>query len=134
MNIYKILKLSKRIRNSHINLAGIFVFHVFRRRYLGIFLDPVLACDLRCQICHFSEGAYRKNLSKKMLDVQQIEKRSKAFFYRALKLQIGCAAEPTVYKGLATIIKFGKDFFKVFRHIDIDSLQMRPIVSRENTS
>jgi molybdenum cofactor biosynthesis enzyme MoaA len=223
MNIYKILKLSKRIHNPYINLAGIFAFHVLRRRYLGVFLDPALACNLRCQMCHFSDDGYRKALTRKILNMEQIEKISNGFFHRALKLQIGCAAEPTVYKDLASIIKLGKqkqipyislttnanllnpelledylhagldeitislhgvykqtyeklmananyekfhsalkiiseakkthnlklrinytmnadnidelkDFFQVFGHIDIDSLQMRPIVKQGNTA
>lgn len=109
MNAYSILKFSRKIKNPRINLSGIFAFHILKKRYLGIFIDPVLACNLQCQMCYFSDENYRKNRSKDIINIEKLEKISNAFFHRALKLQIGCAAEPTVYKNLPLIIKLGKE-------------------------
>ena len=33
--------------------------YVCRKRYLGLFLDPVQACNLRCRMCYFSTPAAR---------------------------------------------------------------------------
>jgi len=45
---------------------------------------------------------------KGIMDEQRLTQVEKALFHRALKLQIGCGAEPTLYQNLADIIKKGK--------------------------
>lgn len=83
--------------------------HVLGRRYIGIFFDPVLACNLRCKMCYFSDAEKRKNY-KGVFAFNETEKIAKALFHRALKLQIGCGAEPTLYKELIQTIALGKQY------------------------
>lgn len=68
MNVYKLLKLS-RLRNvpGWVKLLGLWGMYVGRRRCIGIFLDPVLACNLRCRMCLFSTEEHRRRM-KGMLD------------------------------------------------------------------
>ena len=97
MNIYRTIKLLNGIKSPHIKLLGIYLLHIFGKRYLGIFIDPVLACNLRCKMCYFSDEEKRKTLKGKMshADIYRI---ANAMFHRALKVQIGCGAEPTLDK------------------------------------
>ena len=83
------------------------MFHVLGKRYIGIFLDPVLACNLRCKMCYFSDEEKRKAY-KGMLKPEDMELIADKLFHRALKLQIGCGAEPTVYKDWIRIVELGK--------------------------
>ena len=106
-NIYQKLRFFSRLKNPRIKLAGIEFLHLTGKRYLGIFLDPVLACNFRCKMCYFSDPEIRKTYTGKM-DHNQLNKVAKALFHRALKLQIGCGAEPTLYKELAHIVRLGR--------------------------
>jgi molybdenum cofactor biosynthesis enzyme MoaA len=83
--------------------------HTLGKRYIGIFLDPVLACNFRCRICYFSDEEKRKNY-RGIFRFEEIELIAKALFGRALKLQIGCGAEPTLHKDLIKIIVLGKQY------------------------
>ncbi|MCC8142763.1 MAG: radical SAM protein [Tannerellaceae bacterium] len=73
------------------------------------FSGPVLACNLRCKMCYFSDEEERKKYRGilQLADIQQI---AKGLFHRAIKLQIGCGAEPTLHKDLAAIIGLGKEY------------------------
>lgn len=90
-------------------LFGLWVLHVLGKRYVGIFFDPVLACNLRCRMCYFSDVAKRKSY-RGVLEYVEIEGIAAALFHRALKLQIGCGAEPTVHNDLVKIIALGKKY------------------------
>lgn len=108
MNIYKALKLvTGKKMPAWIKLLGLWGMHVTRRRMIGIFLDPVMSCNLRCRMCYFSDPGKRKEMHGIMTD-ERLGKIEKALFHRALKLQIGCGAEPTLSKKLPDIISSGK--------------------------
>ena len=109
MNVYRLLKINRLIKSSRIKLAGILALHHLRKRYYGIFLDPVLACNLRCRMCYFSDDEKRKTMQGK-LSGYQITKIAKKFFPYALKLQIGCGAEPTLYNDITHIISLAKQY------------------------
>lgn len=107
MNIYKLLQLNRKIKNHRIKFLGLFLLHKFNKRYLAVNLDPVMACNLRCKMCYFTDTDYVKTL-KGQFKEEDLERVANAIFYRALKLQIGCGTEPTLYKNLARIVELGK--------------------------
>lgn len=109
MNIYNILKWYRRIQNPRLKLLGILLLHITKRRYLSIAMDPSLACNLRCRMCYFSNPDSTRWLHGVFSeeDIQQI---AKAVFHRGLRLQIGCGAEPTTYKGLSMLVKTAHDY------------------------
>jgi len=74
-----------------------------------LFFDPVLACNFRCKMCYFSDDEFRKGY-KGISNYEEIEAIAKALFHRALKLQLGCGAEPTLHKDLTKIIALGKEY------------------------
>ena len=108
-NIYNILRLGTQIRSRRLKLLGLWLFHVLGKRYIGIFIDPVLACNFRCKMCYFSDEEKRKSL-RGTLRYEEIEAIAGSLFHRALKLQVGCGAEPTLHKGLVQIIALGKRY------------------------
>lgn len=109
MNIYSILRAvtSKKIP-APIKLLGLAVMHIIGRRTIGIFLDPSMSCNLQCRMCYFSNPAKRRTMHGLISD-SYLDKVEKALFHRALKLQIGCGAEPTLYPKLLELIKRGKN-------------------------
>ena len=83
------------------------MLHKFNKRYLAVNLDPVMACNLRCKMCYFTDADYVKTLKGQFKD-EDLDLVAKSIFKRALKLQIGCGTEPTLYKNLERIVELGK--------------------------
>jgi len=109
MNVYTLLKLNSLVTNHRIKFFGLYLLHIFNKRYLAINLDPVLACNLRCKMCYFTDKEYVKKL-KGSFKKDEIETIAETVFSRALKLQIGCGTEPTLYKNLPRIVELGKKY------------------------
>lgn len=107
MNIYKLLKLNWLIKNPRIKFFGIYLLHKMNQRYIAIHFDPVMACNLRCKMCYFTDENYVKK-TKGIFPKEDLEILADKMFKRALKLQVGCGTEPTLYKELPQIIKLGK--------------------------
>ncbi|MDE7335161.1 MAG: radical SAM protein, partial [Muribaculaceae bacterium] len=109
MGIYEYLKLAVSGRiPDRLKLLGLWAFLVSGRRLAGVFFDPVMACNLRCKMCYMSDPEGRKPMKGQRIDETGFERIRKAFFKRALKLQIGCATEPTLFNGLPEIIAKAK--------------------------
>lgn len=107
MEIYSLLHLYQRIKSPKVKLLGILLLHVSRRRYLSVNIDPVLACNFRCKMCYFSDDNTVKSLHGKFSS-DDLEAIAKALFSRALRLQIGCGAEPTVSRNLLKLVQLGR--------------------------
>ncbi len=111
MNVYKLLKIFTRIRSKRVKLLGLWSMHTMRRRYIGVFLDPVMACNLQCRMCYMSDPARKQpgfSAAPKM-DAAELDYVARTFFRHAVKLQIGCATEPTLWRRLPEIVAKGKE-------------------------
>ena len=108
MNYYRLLKLNGIIKNQRIKFLGLFLLYKLGRRYLAVHFDPVMACNLRCKMCYFTDADYVKKL-KGIFKKEELPTLSKAILDRAIKLQVGCGTEPTLYKDLSAVFKAGKD-------------------------
>ncbi len=109
MNIYKLLQLNRKIKSHRIKFLALYLLHKFNQRYLAVNLDPVMACNLRCKMCYFTDADYVKTL-KGQFKNEELEQVAKTIFKRALKLQIGCGTEPTLYKDLVNVVQLGKAY------------------------
>ena len=108
MDNYKILKINNYIRNHRIKFLGLWLLSVFNKRYLSIQMDPVLACNLRCKMCYFTDAEYVRNNMKGIFKEENLEPIGAVIFKNALKLQIGCGAEPTLFKHNTKLIEIAK--------------------------
>ncbi|MDE6811660.1 MAG: radical SAM protein [Muribaculaceae bacterium] len=109
MNIYKYLKLAVSGRiPDRLKLLGLWAFLIGKRRMVGIFFDPVLACNLRCKMCYMSDAKGRQPMKGQRVSGADLDRLAKAFYRRALKLQIGCSTEPTLFPDLPLIISHAK--------------------------
>lgn len=107
-SFYRLLKTFMGIRSFRLKAAALLAAHRLGRRYISIYLDPVMACNIRCKMCYFSDD---KKRPKPLIPMSSayIGQLNKALFGRALKLQIGCGAEPTLYKSLPMLVKDAKN-------------------------
>lgn len=108
-NIYHYLKVAASGRvPARVKIFGLWAMLVGRRRIAGIFFDPVMACNLRCKMCYMSDAEGRKQMRGQMADNEFIQRLKRALYPWALKLQVGCATEPTLYPNLVKIIAEAK--------------------------
>ena len=110
MDIYKLLKFNQSIKSHRLKFLGLFMLSKLNKRYLAIHLDPVLACNLRCKMCYFTDDEYVRKNMKGMFKEEDIEPMAQSFFRHALKLQIGCGAEPTLFKHNTKLIEVAKAY------------------------
>lgn len=109
MNVYKLLKLAGlNSIPSPIKLLGLWSMMIMHRRMIGVFMDPVLACNIRCKMCYFSDPKKRSTM-KGFMSPSLLNKMKEVLLPRAAKLQIGCGAEPTLYNDLPAIVRMGKE-------------------------
>lgn len=108
MDIYKILRLvaSQRIPVP-LKTLGVWAMHLSGRRLTGVFIDPVLSCNLRCKMCYFSDPSKRAEMHG-VMSREQLDAVARALYGRAMKLQIGCGAEPTLCKDLVYMVEQGR--------------------------
>lgn len=109
MNIYKLLNIYTHIKSHRLRALGILAMHLLRRRYTCMFFDPVLACNLRCRMCYFSDDEKRKSLHG-FFSEEELSLIARKVFPYLRKLQIGCGAEPTLYRHLDKAVSLGKQY------------------------
>lgn len=109
MNVYQLLKINKAIKSSRIKFLGIAALHKLNKRYLALNFDPVMACNLRCKMCYFTDADYVRKY-KGLFPKEDLDRLAEVLFSRALKLQVGCGTEPTMYKDLSKIFELGKKY------------------------
>lgn len=106
---YFLLKLNTLIKNHRVKFFGLWLLHKLNRRYLSVNFDPVNACNLRCKMCYFTDENYVKKL-KGVFPKEDLPLWAERILPRALKLQVGCGTEPTLYKHLDTVFKLAKQY------------------------
>lgn len=106
---YKLLKVNSRITNHRVKFAGLLAMHLLRRRYLCLRFDPVMSCNLRCQMCCFSGPDFVREHTARF-SWEQIERLAEVFFPWTLQLYIGCGTEPTTYKRFLDILVLAKQY------------------------
>jgi MoaA/NifB/PqqE/SkfB family radical SAM enzyme len=94
--------------NHRVKFASVLLAHHLRLRHLFLRFDPIMACNLRCTMCYFSNDEYLKQV-KGAFSEAEIHRIADLFFRRTLQLVIGCATEPTLYKGFPEIVRLAKD-------------------------
>lgn len=93
MNLYRKIQLALRA-NPRLSLAGLCLMHTLHRRYLTVNVDPIMACNYRCLMCHRSSDAH--TMSRDVMTPERAERIATALFDDAMHVQIGCAMEPTL--------------------------------------
>ncbi len=86
MDIYKILKFNNTIKSHRIKFFGLWLLSVLDKRYLAIQFDPVLACNLRCKMCYFTDDEYVRANMKGIFQEKDLEALAQVNFKNALKL------------------------------------------------
>lgn len=104
---YQLLNLNRVVRSHRVKFAGLLSMYWLRQRHLWLRFDPVMSCNLRCQMCYFSDPDFTKKNTGRF-SPPEIERIAEAFFPWAVQLYLGCGTEPTTYKGFIDILALGR--------------------------
>lgn len=107
--IYRLLQLNNLVQSHRIKFCLAWAAEVLGVRHLSVRLDPVMACNLSCTMCFFSNDAFRKG-SKGIFTEEEMHRLAHMFFPHALLVVIGCGAEPTLYPRFADIVGLAKQY------------------------
>lgn len=106
-NFYQLMKLNRLIKSHRPKLAGVWLLSLLRARHLFVRFDPVIACNLSCEMCFFSDPQYRKK-NKGIFTAAEIERLAEMLFPKSLQVVFGCEAEPTLYREYPDLIRLAK--------------------------
>ncbi|MBD3343730.1 MAG: radical SAM protein [Chitinivibrionales bacterium] len=107
--IYQLIKLNRIIKSHRIKLIALLLADIFRFRHLFIRFDPIIACNLRCLMCPFSDPEFIAS-KKPRFSSDDIKRIGGMFFPLAYQCVVGCGAEPTVYKDYLSILRMAKQY------------------------
>jgi molybdenum cofactor biosynthesis enzyme MoaA len=107
-NIYRLLRLNRALGSERAIYAAAATAHTMRLRHLVLRFDPVLACNLRCTMCYFSDPEYVR-ANKGRFTMQEVERIADLMFPRALMVVFGCGTEPTMWKDWPELVRIAKD-------------------------
>jgi molybdenum cofactor biosynthesis enzyme MoaA len=105
-----LLRLNRLIASNRLKFLAVLTADLIGARHLILRFDPVQACNLRCGMCQFSDDQWLKHHPVKRFSDDDIHRLAEMFFSQALQLHIGCAMEPTVYKGYPSLVTLGKRY------------------------
>ena len=106
--IYRLIQLNGLVQDHRAKFALVWLAHTLGMRHLSIRLDPLMACNLSCSMCFFSNDAFRKG-GKGVFSKDDLHQLADMFFPHALLVVIGCGAEPTLYPDFPTIVRLAKE-------------------------
>jgi molybdenum cofactor biosynthesis enzyme MoaA len=110
MRTENLLRLNKLISSPRLKFAGALAFDCLGIRHLIIRFDPVLACNIRCGMCYFSDDNWLATHPVKRFSDGEIERLAAMFLPTALQFHIGCGAEPTMYRNFSKLVALGKKY------------------------
>jgi molybdenum cofactor biosynthesis enzyme MoaA len=105
-----LLKLNKLVPSPRLKFAGALALDCLRLRHLIVRFDPVLACNIRCGMCYFSDDSWLATHPVRRFTDDEIERLAEMFLPQALQLHIGCSTEPTMYKNFPKLVAIGKKY------------------------
>jgi MoaA/NifB/PqqE/SkfB family radical SAM enzyme len=97
-----------RLAPARLKFAAVLLADFVRARHLIVRLDPIIACNLRCGMCYFSDEQYLPPGPVRRFSRADVERLAEQFFPLALQVHIGCGTEPTMYKGYATLVALAR--------------------------
>jgi len=108
-SVYKLIRLNRVVRNHRIKFAAVLLAHSLKLRHLFLRFDPVMACNLRCRMCYFSNDEYVRQI-RGQFSQAEVERIAELFFPLTLQLVIGCGTEPTLYHDFPRLVRIAKRY------------------------
>ena len=126
MDPLRLTRLKRLVRSNRLRFLLVLLADLTGARHLIVRLDPVMACNIRCAMCYFSDEAWYGGHANRRFTAGQIGAIADAFFGSALQVHIGCGAEPTMYKGYGDLVRLAKRRGVPFVSLATNAQLLRP--------
>jgi MoaA/NifB/PqqE/SkfB family radical SAM enzyme len=93
---------------ARLKYAGVLAADILNLRHLIVRLDPIIACNLRCGMCYFTDEKYLPPGPVRRFSREDIDRLAEQFFPLAMQVHIGCGTEPTMFKGYAALVALAR--------------------------
>jgi MoaA/NifB/PqqE/SkfB family radical SAM enzyme len=110
MRTETMLRLNKLIGSPKLKFAAALACDCLGLRHLVVRFDPVMACNIRCGMCYFSDDSWLSKHPVSRLSDDEVDRLAGMFFPQAIQLHIGCQTEPTMYKNFPKLVAIGKQY------------------------
>lgn len=97
-----------RLLPARLKFAGILAADIVGMRHLIVRLDPIIACNLRCGMCYFSDEKFMPPGPVRRFSREDVERLAEQFFPLAMQVHIGCGTEPTMFKGYSSLVPLAR--------------------------
>lgn len=122
----EVLIRANRIIPNRAKFAAVLAAEALGLRYMMVRFDPVNACNLKCQMCYFSNPAWTEKHARGRFSADDIQRLADFFFPQTLQLFLGCAMEPTVYKNWPDIIRLARQHGVPFNSMTTNAQLLNP--------
>ncbi len=110
--LYSLVRPARLTAHWRLTVLGLVAAHQLRARHLSVRLDPILACNLRCAMCHYSDPAARARHRGQFTEAE-LSRIAALFFGRALQVVVGCGSEPTLHSSYIDVVRWAKGRHRV---------------------
>jgi molybdenum cofactor biosynthesis enzyme MoaA len=97
-----------RLLPPRLKFAAVLAADIVGMRHLIVRLDPIIACNLRCGMCYFSDEKFMPPGPVRRFSREDVERLGEQFFPLALQVHIGCGTEPTMFKGYSSLVALAR--------------------------
>ena len=97
-----------RLLPARLKFGAVLAADIIGARHLVVRLDPIIACNLRCGMCYFSDEKFLPPGPARRFTKEDIDRLADMFFPMALQVHIGCGTEPTMFKGYPALVEVAR--------------------------
>jgi len=97
-----------RLLPARLKFAAALAADIVGARHLVVRLDPIIACNLKCGMCYFSDEKFLPPGPARRFTKEDIDRLAEMFFPQALQVHIGCGTEPTMFKGYPALVEVAR--------------------------
>ena len=105
--IYPLIKLNRLIGGHRLKFLGILAARRFGLRHLFLRVDPIVACNLECLMCPYSDPLQRNEPNVSFTD-DELDRIAGNLFPKALQVVVGCSYEPTMASNFLRVLELAR--------------------------
>jgi len=112
--IYRLIRLNRAVGNHRLKFLAVLVARKLRLRHLFLRVDPIVACNLGCLMCPYTNPERRAEPNDRFTNAD-LERLAEQLFPRAWQVVTGCSYEPTVSDNFMLVLELARHYGVPYR-------------------